>query len=93
MVAYNITYKGTSYTLKQNLMSIFAFEDVTGRLFELKTTYDLFVNMYCLFIGNNHIIDSADFLAYVDEHPSFMNEFYAGIVSTPEGAESPDKKK
>jgi hypothetical protein len=96
MTTYKVTYKGQKYELKQSLDSIFAFEEITGKFFELKTTYDLFINIFCLFHANGVVLDYNEFKNYVDDNFNFINEFYAGIVSEPEKksveAES-DKKK
>lgn len=95
MVTYKVNYKGIDYTLKQNLNSIFMFEEITGKPYELKTTYDLFINIYALFRGNDCDIDFNDFKDYVDEDFNFINQFYQGIIQEPDKkrAPEPDKKK
>jgi hypothetical protein len=95
MLIYKVCYKEIDYELKQNLNSIFLFEEITGKPFELKTTCDLFVNIYALFNGNNHSIDFYELKDYVDADFNFINQFYQGIVQEPDKKEAPetDKKK
>jgi hypothetical protein len=79
MKTYKVTYKGKEYTLDANLRSRFLWESATERVFNPKTTYDLFLNIWCTFKGNNIDIDANELLAYADENPSFMNDFYESL--------------
>jgi hypothetical protein len=96
MTIYKVKYKDQEYELKHNLKSIFAFEELTGKYYELKSTYDLFNNIYCMFIGNGYNIDYNEFMDYVDEHFEFINDFYTCVISEPEKKETEEadiKKK
>jgi hypothetical protein len=93
MLIYNVTYKGVNYTLKQNINSIFIFEEVTGKLYNLKTTYDLVINIYSLFRGNGHEIDFNEFLEFIDNDFNFINQFYESVIHEPDKKKAPETGK
>jgi hypothetical protein len=76
MKTYKVTYRGKEYTLDANLKSQFYWESITERFFNPNTTYDLFLNIWCIFKGNDIDIDINEMLEYADSTPSFIGDFY-----------------
>jgi hypothetical protein len=79
MKTYKVSYKEKEYTLNANLKSQFYWESITERFFSPRTTYELFLNIWCIFKGNGVDIDIDELLAHADNNPSFIDDFYKSI--------------
>ena len=68
---------GKKYNLKYSLRSMFAFEEITGKPFEVKTLLDTYILAYACIISNpeNPSLEFNDFINYCDEHPEVIEEF------------------
>lgn len=68
---------GKNYNLKYSLRSMFAFEEITGKPFEVKTLLDTYILAYACIIANqdNPSLEFNDFINYCDEHPEVIEEF------------------
>ena len=68
---------GKKYNLKYSLRSMFAFEEITGKPFEVKTLLDTYILAYACIISNpeNPSLEFNDFINYADEHPEVIEEF------------------
>lgn len=49
----NITISGKQYKIKQTIRSLFLFEEITGKPFEIKNTLDNYLYFFCMIIANN----------------------------------------
>ena len=69
--------KNQNYTLKYGLRAMFAWEEMTGRSFEIKSMLDTYIFCYACIIANqeNPSLDFNDFIDWCDEHPETINEF------------------
>lgn len=64
----DITIKDKTYKLKYTLRALFIYEQITGKIFEMKTITDEYLFFYCLLLANNpdtslsfdELIDSMD---------------------------------
>lgn len=65
------------FTPKFSLRSLFAFEQMTGKTFELSSTFDFYIYFYACLLANkeNPTIDFEEFINYCDEHYELINEF------------------
>ena len=68
---------GKNVVLKYSLRSMFAFEEMVGKPFEVKTLLDTYCFCYACIITNpdNPQLDFSEFIDYCDEHPEVMDEF------------------
>ena len=68
--------KGKEVKLKYSLRSLFAFEQMTNKAFEVKTLLDEYVFLYCMIISNNDIqLTFSEFIDEAENHPEYMTEF------------------
>ena len=72
-----ITINGVDYTLKYTLRSLFIFEELTNRQFNIDKLMDWMIWFYSTLIANNKNfgIGFDDFVSICDEHPELFNEF------------------
>ena len=68
---------GKKYNLKYSLRSMFAFEEITGKAFEVKTLLDTYILAYACIIANpdNPSLEFNDFINYCDEHADVIEDF------------------
>ena len=68
---------GKKYEFKYSLRSMFVWEEITGKPFEVKTLLDTYILAYACIISNpeNPSLEFNDFINYADEHPEVMEEF------------------
>ena len=66
-----------NYEFKYSLRSMFVWEEITGKPFEVKTLLDTYILAYACIISNpeNPSLEFNDFINYADEHPEVMEEF------------------
>ncbi len=68
-----IKIKNQDYKVKQTIRSIFFFEQITGKSFEIKTTLDNYIYFYCILLANNEgFMSWDDFINALDEDPSIL---------------------
>lgn len=72
-----ITINGVTYTLKYTLKSLFIFEELAGRPFNINKLMDWVLWFYTTLIANNKNFGLGfdDFVSLCDEHPELFNEF------------------
>lgn len=65
------------YNIKFNLRSMLLFEQITGKIFEIKTLTDEYILFYACILANNKDTNMTfdGFLNHVDEHPELFIEF------------------
>lgn len=96
-----ITIQNRDYKLKYTLRALFIYEQVTGKVFEMKTITDEYLFFYCLLAANNPDIPLTfdELIDELDEDPKLMVAYKEFMVKeiqkqamfiTPE---SGDKKK
>ena len=68
---------GKNYEFKYSLRSMFVWEEITGKSFEVKTLLDTYILAYACIIANpdNPSLEFNDFINYADEHPEVMDDF------------------
>ena len=68
---------GKNYEFKYSLRSMFVWEEITGKSFEVKTLLDTYILAYACIISNpdNPSLEFNDFINYADEHPEVMEDF------------------
>ena len=76
---------------------MFAFEQITGKPFELKTVLDNYLFLYCILLANNEEICTWDeFLTALDDDPNIylqLNEIIAKAQSKESVFETKEKGK
>lgn len=72
-----ITINGVTYTLKYTLRSLFIFEEIAGRSFNIDKLMDWVLWFYATLIANNKNFGLGfdAFVSLCDEHPELFNEF------------------
>lgn len=65
------------FTPKFSLRSLFCFEQIAGKAFELTTLFDFYVYFYACILANreNPSLEFDKFIDYCDEHPEIVEEF------------------
>lgn len=83
------------FTPKYGLRAMFAFEEITGKSFEVSTLMDTYVFCYACLISNkdNPSLDFNDFIDYCDEHPEVIEEFNQFMTSEMRKREAVQPKK
>ena len=68
---------GKNYEFKYSLRSMFVWEEITGKPFEVKTLLDTYILAYACIISNpeNPSLEFNDFINHSDEHPEVIEEF------------------
>lgn len=68
-----INIKGTDYKVKQTIRSLFIWEQITERQFEIKSLLDNYLYFYCLLLANNEDFMSwNEFINALDEDPRIL---------------------
>lgn len=61
------------FALKQTIRSIFLWEQITGRSFEIQNTLDNYLYFYCILLANNpDFMLWDDFITAIDEDPTIL---------------------
>lgn len=86
---------GKTYVLKYGLRSMFAFEEMTGKPFEVSTLLDTYCFCYSCIIANqdNPALDFNDFINWCDDHPEVIEEFNKFMADELKRKESLSHKK
>ena len=68
---------GKNYTLKYSLRTMFVFEELTGKAFNVETLMDTYILFYSCILANqdNPQLDFNTFIDWCDEHPESIQEF------------------
>lgn len=68
---------GKNYVLKYGLRAMFAFEEITGKAFEINTLLDTYCLCFSCIISNseNPALEFNEFIDWCDEHPEVLQEF------------------
>ena len=92
-----ITINKKEYKVKYTIRALFAFEQITGKPFELKTVLDNYLFLYCILLANNVEICTWDeFLTALDDDPNIylqLNEIIAKALSKESVFETKEKDK
>lgn len=92
-----ITINNKEYKVKYTIRALFAFEQITGKPFELKTVLDNYLFLYCILLANNEEICTWDeFLTALDDDPNIylqLNEIIAKAQSKESVFETKEKGK
>lgn len=69
--------KGQDYKLKYTLRALFIYEQITGKVFELKTVTDEYLFFYCILAANNPEMQLTfdELIDAIDENMGIMLEF------------------
>jgi len=72
-----ITIKGKEYKAEVTLRAMMAFEEATGKAFEIKTMSDIIKYCFCIILANNDEVELElkDFVEALDEEPQIMQSF------------------
>lgn len=86
---------GKNYEFKYSLRACFAFEEITGKPFEVKTLLDTYILAYACIISNkdNPSLDFNEFIDACDENPGIIEEFNKFIDSEMKRRNAFNKKK
>lgn len=62
--------------LKVTLRAQFIYEEITGKAFEIKNSFEQYLYFYCLVLANNPDVNMTfeNFLDYLDENPEAISE-------------------
>ena len=68
---------GKNYEFKYSLRSMFVWEEITGKPFEVKTLLDTYILAYACIVVNtdNPPLDFNEFIDACDENPGIIEEF------------------
>ena len=71
-----IKINNTEYTIKNTIRSMFIWEQITGRLFELKNTMDFYIYYYSILMASNPECDLTfdDFINICDNDQTVLVE-------------------
>lgn len=89
-----ITIKDKNYEFKYSLRSLFMWEEITGKPFEVKTLLDTYILCYCcLIVGSENPLDFNDFINEADKNPDIILQFNEYMTSQMNIRELMGKKK
>ena len=86
---------GKNYEFKYSLRACFVFEEITGKVFEVKTLLDTYILAYACIISNpeNPSLEFNDFIDACDENSGIIEEFNKFIDSEMKRRNAFNKKK
>ena len=86
---------GKNYEFKYSLRSMFVWEEITGKPFEVKTLLDTYILAYACIIANqdNPPLEFNEFIDACDENPGIIEEFNKFIDSEMKRRNAFNKKK
>ena len=78
-----ITIKNKVYKLKYTVRALFIYEQITGKMFELKTLTDEYIFFYCLIMANNKEANLTfdELVDALDEDASIMMKYKEFMTS------------
>ncbi len=67
--------------IKQTVRSIFLWEQITGKSFEIQTTLDNYLYFYCILLANNDDFMSwDDFINVLDDDPTVLMQISKALT-------------
>ena len=73
------------YKIKQTIRSIFLWEQIAQRTFEIRNTLDNYLYFYCILLANNENFMTWDeFLDCLDDNPSILVELTKKLTQSQE---------
>ncbi len=77
-----VNINGKSYQIKQTVRSLFLWEQISGRSFEIKNTLDNYLYFYTLILANNKDceLDWDAFIDAIDADPNIIVEMTKAIA-------------
>lgn len=78
-----INIKGKEIELKYSFRSFILYENIQGKSFTPTTTTEVLVFLYCCILASDKelVFTFDEFLDYVDEHPTIIEEFSEFFVA------------
>ena len=72
-----ISINNKSFEFKYSLRSMFVFEEIADKPFEIKTLLDTYIFMYACIVANpdNPSLEFDEMIDYCDKYPEVMGEF------------------
>lgn len=69
-----ITIKGKEFNVKYSIRSLFIFEQITNKAFEIKTLLDNYIFFYSMILAtkNDEVLQWDDFLDEIDNNPELI---------------------
>ena len=83
-------------TLKSSFRAMVAYEQITDHIFSPSTVTDILVYFYCCIISSKEYdgtLTFDEFMDYLDENPSILQEFSEWMTETSKQNEVCNKKK
>lgn len=83
------------YVVRYNLRSMFVFEQITEKAFEVKTMMDEYILLYSCIVSvkDNPSLDFEEFIDYCSDHPEVLTEFSEYMQREAEKRQTESKKK
>ena len=90
-----ITINDKSYEFKYSLRSMFVFEEIADKPFEVKTLLDSYIFAYACLVSNqdNPSLEFDAFIDWCDKYPEVMDEFNKFMADEMKRRESLSGKK
>ena len=93
-----ISINNKDYNIKYTLRSIFIFEEITKKGFEISSTLDQYIFFYSLILANNKDFQMSfdEFIDFLDENPEKIRDFTNFLISEKkinDQFEDPEEKK
>ena len=90
-----ITINEKSYEFKYSLRSMFVFEEIADKPFEIKTLLDTYIFAYACIVSNkdNPSLEFNEFIDWCDTNPGVMEEFNVWMSEEMKKRELLGKKK
>ncbi len=81
-----ITINGEELRLKQTLRSLFVWEQITGRSFEIKSTMDNYIYFFAILLANNPDMSLTwdAFIDALDTDPAILTKFNTLLMESQE---------
>lgn len=90
-----ITINDKSYEFKYSLRSMFVFEEIADKPFEVKTLLDTYIFAYSCLVSNqdNPSLEFDEFIDWCDTHTEVIEEFNRFMDEESKKRTNPGKKK
>lgn len=100
-----ITINGKAYKIKYTIRALFIYEQITGKIFSMKTLTDEYIFFYSLIMANNPDSELTfdSFINAIDENPKLMKKYnkfmleenkkQVQLLKSGDEDEAPDSKK
>lgn len=90
-----ITINNKNIKLKKTFRSLIAYESATGKAFSPSTITEYIMYFYCVIIASDQTLEISydEFMDWLDENPTMLNEFTEWILKMSENESKLTKKK